>query len=168
MAAPLCSGPQCSRKVYAKGYCGAHYDQVTRGKTGVLSPVRKVRFGMPEDDRFWDQVDLRDFGGCWNWIGAVGNNGRGTFTKGFGRGKKRTTLTHRYSYQFFNPDEVIDSLTIHHKCANSLCVNPDHLQAISHINNVAEMNERQYYLRRIAELEAQVAELKGRKCDGCY
>ena len=164
MAAPLCSGPKCVRTIYCKSMCEAHYDQTRRGN--VLTPLRANRRGMPENDRFWDQVDLRDFGGCWNWIGAE-TNGRGTFTKGSGRGKTRTTLTHRYSYQFFNPDEVIDSLTIHHKCANSLCVNPDHLQAISHINNVAEMNERQYYLRRIAELEAQVAELKGRKCDGC-
>ena len=80
----------------------------------------------------------------------------------------RTVLTHRYSYQFFNPDEDIEGVTIHHVCGEHNCVNPDHMQAISHINNVAEMTERQYYLRRIAELEAQVAELKGRKCDGCY
>jgi len=158
LAAPLCSGPKCVRPIYCKSMCQGHYDQTRRGN--ALAPLRVNRKGMPEGDRFWDQVDLRDFGGCWNWIGAE-SNGRGTFTKGSGRGKTRTTLSHRYSYQFFNPDEVIDSLTIHHKCANSLCVNPDHLQAISHINNVAEMNERQFYLRKIAQLEAEIAELKG-------
>jgi uncharacterized small protein (DUF1192 family) len=78
-------------------------------------------------------------------------------------------LAHRYSYQFFHPEESIDGVTIHHKCANPLCVRDDHLQAVSHINNVAEMNERQSYLRKIAQLESRVAELEAelaRRDDG--
>lgn len=62
-------------------------------------------------------------------------------------------LAHRWAYAFFHPDEDIEGVTIHHKCANSVCVREDHLQAVSHINNVAEMNERQNYLRKIAQLE---------------
>ena len=45
----------------------------------------------------------------------------------------------------------------HHRCANSLCVNPDHLQPVTHRENVAEMMARQSYLARIAELEAALA-----------
>lgn len=45
----------------------------------------------------------------------------------------------------------------HHMCANTKCVNPDHLQPITHRENIAEMMERNYYLARIAELEAALA-----------
>lgn len=41
----------------------------------------------------------------------------------------------------------------HHICANSTCVNPVHLQPVTHRENVAEMLARQSYLARIDELE---------------
>jgi hypothetical protein len=69
-------------------------------------------------------------------------------------------MAYRYSYSLFHPDENLDGVTIHHTCANRLCVNPDHLQALSSINNVAEMVERTGYIRRIARLEERVAELE--------
>lgn len=46
----------------------------------------------------------------------------------------------------------------HHKCATPACVNPDHLQPVTHRDNVAEMLARQTYLARIAELEAALTE----------
>lgn len=49
----------------------------------------------------------------------------------------------------------------HHVCANASCVNPDHLQRVSVQENLAEMNQRNYYIRRIAELEAMLAERSG-------
>lgn len=124
----------------------------------IPAPPRRLRWGWAEEDRFWDIVDVKDFGGCWEWPAK-----RATFTlnKMPNGAKSRTVMAYRYSYQFFNPDECIDGVTIHHKCANKKCVNPDHLQAVSNINNVAEMNERQFYLRKIAQLEAEIAELKG-------
>jgi len=45
----------------------------------------------------------------------------------------------------------------HHICANSVCVNPLHLQAVTHRENVAEMLARTYLVRRIGELEAALA-----------
>lgn len=45
----------------------------------------------------------------------------------------------------------------HHICANSACVNPDHLQPVTHRENVAEMLARQSYLARIEELEQALA-----------
>jgi hypothetical protein len=44
-------------------------------------------------------------------------------------------------------------------CANSACVNPDHLQPVTHRENVAEMMARQSLLARIRELEARLAEV---------
>lgn len=47
-------------------------------------------------------------------------------------------------------------LAAHHTCANSTCVSPDHLQAITHRENVAEMLARTSLEARIAELELAV------------
>jgi hypothetical protein len=41
----------------------------------------------------------------------------------------------------------------HHKCANRSCVNPDHLQPVSSLENTAEMFQRNFYLKRIEDLE---------------
>ena len=42
----------------------------------------------------------------------------------------------------------------HHRCANSKCVNPDHLQPVTAAANMAEMLARRYYVSRIQDLEA--------------
>lgn len=47
----------------------------------------------------------------------------------------------------------------HHACANRACVNPDHLQPVTHAENTAEMLARQSFLKCIADLKAVVAEL---------
>lgn len=45
----------------------------------------------------------------------------------------------------------------HHTCGDSRCVNPDHLQPVTHRDNTAEMLARHSYLARIAELEEALA-----------
>lgn len=47
----------------------------------------------------------------------------------------------------------------HHKCANTKCVNPEHLQPVTHRENTAEMLARHSYLDRIAELEEVIKEI---------
>ena len=46
----------------------------------------------------------------------------------------------------------------HHRCANTQCVNPEHLQPVTHAGNNVEMMQRTYYLARIAELEQALSE----------
>lgn len=45
----------------------------------------------------------------------------------------------------------------HHVCAVRSCVNPDHLQPVTHRQNTAEMQQRATYLARIRELEQALA-----------
>ncbi|MFJ7901916.1 HNH endonuclease signature motif containing protein [Streptomyces sp. NPDC096198] len=49
---------------------------------------------------------------------------------------------------------------VHHKCANKRCINPEHLQAVSTMENAAEMMQRHYYLKRIEALEDENRKLK--------
>ena len=54
----------------------------------------------------------------------------------------------------------LGSQAAHHMCANSRCVNPQHLQPVTHRENVAEMLTRASYLSRIAELEDALREAR--------
>ena len=47
----------------------------------------------------------------------------------------------------------LGSQPAHHICANTACVNPAHLQPVTHRENMAEMMARRYMERRIIELE---------------
>jgi len=51
----------------------------------------------------------------------------------------KTLLVHRFSYQLFKGD-IPMNLELDHLCRNKLCVNPDHLEAVTHRENVLRGN----------------------------
>jgi predicted XRE-type DNA-binding protein len=54
---------------------------------------------------------------------------------------KKYYLIHRYVYeQKFG--EITDNLFVRHKCDNTLCINPDHLELGTHKQNMRDMVER--------------------------
>lgn len=53
----------------------------------------------------------------------------------------------------------LGSQAAHHKCANTKCVNPEHLQPVTHRENTAEMLARKSLVSRVRELEAELARL---------
>lgn len=61
-----------------------------------------------------------------------------------------------YFWRGFN---LGDSLSIHHTCSNTLCVNPEHLRAVTSLDNMIEMMERKHYIKTIARLNAEVKRL---------
>lgn len=79
--------------------------------------------------RLWEQVD-KQFLGCWLWTGKVNNSGYGTLTV---RSQKKPI--HRFSYELFNGD-IPEGLEIDHLCRVRACVNPAHLEAVTHRENV--------------------------------
>lgn len=70
-------------------------------------------------------------GECWIWNGPInqGGYGRSTF------GNRWEQLVHRLSYRLYC-GEIADDLTIDHLCRNKLCVNPAHLEVVSHRENI--------------------------------
>lgn len=109
------------------------------------SPIRKaVESGTTADviQAVKRDVKVDPDTGCWNWQRTT-RDGYATVNLG-----KQTKYVHRLVMG--DPGSPV----VHHACANRACVNPDHLQLVTNRENVAEMLERTYYLRRIDTLEA--------------
>lgn len=92
--------------------------------------------------------------GCWVWTGRINPSGYGVVPLG----SQRQASAHRLmaTAKYGKP---LGSQPIHHKCANRDCVNPDHLEPVTHAANMAEMLARSTYLSRISELEEALAKL---------
>jgi len=90
-------------------------------------------------------------GGCWEWP-ALDSSGYPIF--GWSHNGKQSRLSvHRVSLEA-KMDAPLGMQPAHHKCANRACVNPEHLQPVTHAENIAEMMARTYMTRRIAALES--------------
>ena len=87
--------------------------------------------------------------GCWNWNGRrkAGSKGGGEYPL------YQNWQVHRLALEA-KLGAPLGSQTAHHMCANSICVNPDHLQQVTSRENVAEMLARNDYVRRIVALES--------------
>lgn len=84
---------------------------------------------------FWDNVLLTN--GCWFW---TGNAEPGKYGYLFFDGRKRRP--HEVSYERIN-GPIPAGLELDHTCEEKLCVRPDHLEAVTHKENV-----RRYWARR--------------------
>ena len=67
--------------------------------------------------------------GCWLWTGAM-TNGYGNF-----RDKFKVRAAHIAVYEYL-VGQVPENLELDHLCRNSWCVNPRHLEPVSHALNV--------------------------------
>lgn len=56
--------------------------------------------------------------------------------------KKGGIAIHRYAYEVYNDCKIPEGLVVRHKCDNSTCVNPDHLELGTHQDNSNDMVER--------------------------
>lgn len=88
-------------------------------------------------------------GSCANWLGKINKSGYGRLSI-----QSKDWAVHRLMAQAANGGTKIPShMPVHHKCGNSSCINPEHLQVVTPHENAAEMLERNSYLSRIADLE---------------
>ena len=83
-------------------------------------------------DRFFAKVGSTD--DCWEWTAHIDPAGYGRI----GDGRRGVLYAHRVSFELhfgpIPPDRLID-----HKCRNRGCVNPDHLQAVTHKQNLENL-----------------------------
>lgn len=99
-----------------------------------------------DDNRFWSKVDKKDQSECWEWTAAKTKGGYGRFRDG-----QRLVVAHRYSYELkYGP--IPEGLELDHTCHNSSCVNPDHLEVVTHSENI-----RRRYIAEIKKNNAKRA-----------
>lgn len=84
-----------------------------------------------EAERFWSKVDKIDPEGCWLWTAGRDEKGYGTFR--LTRGKM--TKAHRWSYIDAFGDHA-PGLELDHLCKTRACVRPDHLEPVTHRENI--------------------------------
>lgn len=87
---------------------------------------------MSEKDlqRFMRFVQVNPVTGCWLWTGAKNTLGYARF---WFRGKN--VRAHRLSYQHFK-GEIEKNLEVDHLCQNESCVNPEHLEVVTGLENL--------------------------------
>ena len=120
----------CDRKHFGHDRCKLHYQQWYRSTAYQREPRRKAQF-IPLADRLWAKVDFLGPNGCWLWTGAVDGRGYGHVGNGTGRNIK----AHRLSYEL-KCGPIAEGLTIDHRCRTKRCVNPEHLEAVTGLENI--------------------------------
>lgn len=135
---PPCSIDGCSEPVSCRDWCVTHYNRWFRvgDPLLVLEAPHPV---TPVAERFWPKVNKDgpipqhrpDLGQCWVWTKAM-IKGYGTINLGQDHGKM---LAHRWSYEDAN-GPIPDGLELDHLCRNPPCVNPAHLEPVTHLVNV--------------------------------
>ncbi len=86
---------------------------------------------MPKalDERFMPEPNS----GCWLWTGGVKSDGYGSART---YGARRSVLAHRFMYELL-VGPIPDGLELDHVCRVRSCVNPDHLDIVTHAENIA-------------------------------
>lgn len=91
---------------------------------GSYRKKHKKKLSWPES--FWNKVEKQE-NGCWIWRGYIN-------VEGYGKAANNK-MAHRVAYQLVIGN-IPEGLEIDHLCRNRRCVNPAHLEPVTHTENV--------------------------------
>jgi len=93
-------------------------------------------------ERFWKKVDkngpviLHDLGPCWIWTGGKDYHGYGKFSIGSWLNQRGKDIpAHRFAYEHM-VGPIPEGAELDHLCRNHSCVNPAHLEPVTHETNM--------------------------------
>lgn len=79
--------------------------------------------------RFWSKVEVDERTGCFLFTGRLDPKGYGAFDL-----KDGSVRAHRYAFETFGVVPV--GLELDHLCRVRCCVNPEHMEAVTHAENM--------------------------------
>ncbi len=91
-------------------------------------------------ERIREKIEYLPITGCWLYTGGLSKAGYGVISIGSKtNGSRKSVLVHRWLYkQLVGP--VPDELELDHVkargCVGPICVNPDHLEPVTHSENI--------------------------------
>jgi hypothetical protein len=113
-------------------------------------------------DRFWSKVDKTDT--CWLWTSSISPDGYGRILRA---DEFSTTLPHRISFEA-HVRAIPDGMELDHLCSVRNCVNPEHLEVVTHAENIRRATERRTECRNGHPVVWQVSDYRGgRRCLVC-
>ncbi len=120
-----CEVKDCPREYRSSGYCSPHAHRFRRYGDPLASAPRKS-----SAERFWEKVDAD--GDCWIWTSSLNPAGYGTFSD---KAKQSApNKAHRWAWEeLIGP--IPPGLQLDHLCRVRRCVNPDHLEPVTNIEN---------------------------------
>ena len=149
-----CSVEGCERRHSSHGYCAAHAARWKKHGSPEPRDTRSALTRAAESGDFNTLTGLLlkkacvDENGCWVWPKL--HKDKYPMTRVAGGPLHRAVVEVKHG-------KPLGSQPVHHICANTACVNPDHLQPVTHAENIAEMMARKAYMERIEELEQALA-----------
>lgn len=121
--------------------------------------------GVDLDPRVRSRISL-DLTGCWLWTGYRDKLGYGRLTI-----DGKTAAAHRIVYEH-HKGPIPSGLEIDHLCRVTSCVNPDHLEAVTHLENMRRgLNAKKAFCPQGHPYSGRnvMFELNGwRKCRECH
>lgn len=107
---------------------------------------------------FWNQVEITGF--CWLWCGRA-KNGYGFFCG---------SLVHRLSYVEL-VGTIPAGLEIDHLCRVKNCINPDHLEPVTRLENIRRRNMLYNWCKhghRFTKENTKIGQGGRRQCRACW
>lgn len=115
-----CQVAGCQRPHHARGFCNTHYRHFIDYGQALVAPISKA-------NRFWAKVVKTER--CWLWTASKDKHGYGKF--------QRTLANH------FLVGKPPKGMEWDHLCHTPTCVNPAHLELVTH-----QINVQRGYARR--------------------